>query len=84
MGTNKVFETLIIFNHPTYLIAQEFINIINNNFFSNICSYICLSYHIFWNWDFSASWGLLRSYLNERVMALVYKTVTNGCGNLLC
>jgi hypothetical protein len=44
------------------------------------------SYQIFWEvWNgvHSASWGQLRSYLNEKVAAPVQKTEINGRGNSL-
>jgi hypothetical protein len=34
-----------------------------------------------WNGVHSAPWGQLRSYLNEKVAAPVYKTEINGRGN---
>jgi hypothetical protein len=45
-------------------------------------------YQIFWyvgvsNWVHSVSWGQLRSYLNEKVAAPVYKTEIKGRGKSL-
>jgi hypothetical protein len=40
-------------------------------------------YQIFWNGVHSASWGQLRSYLNENIAAPVSKTEIKGRGNSL-